>query len=516
MVDDDKVENKQNVDTPNNQDIKEQTDNNPQNTVNTDVKKEEKINPYMQPNTSKDSNTNNITKNESSVEDNKQIQQSNKPIENKSVESKEDELEKLKKENERLKEIQRLKEENSKFSNDSQSSSSKNTKKENKILVPAIVGAVFVAVILIVLIFGLRIFSGVSTSSVSPLNASVNANASGAFFLGPDGESLGSTYIEGLSNLSSQLAEVGAEQVKGTTEYEPATTSSGELSPSYYVLVYGNSSGDNYDIIPIPVPSNFSSNHSISENGKPTFVYIGAQGCPYCAGMRWAVAIALSRFGNFSELFYDRSATNDANVPTLMFNFSESIFKIATSQSSIGGEAPYGDEYPTPIMAGAYYTSKYINFEPLDEMGGSYLINTTGIADISPMIYSNVYLASMHGVNETSNGGVSAADGFGIHNFFMGGVPFFDINNQYVFDGANINARTYLTSSGLNQSYSTHAEVLNSIENPTAGSLGQTELGAANILTAQICSTINNTAPVCSLSYISELESEINALNYSN
>ena len=422
-----------------------------------------------------------------------------------------DELERLKKENERLKEIQRLREENEKLKGSNSSTPQKVQGNSNKSFLPFIViGLAVIVVVLLILVFGLHIFS---SSAVSSLKPSVNANASGSFFLGPDGQSLGSTYINGLSDLSSQLAKVGAQQVAGSFIYENVSDGSNGPSPGYYVLVYGNS--NNYDIIPIDVPSNFS-NYSISQGGKPTFVYIGAQGCPFCAGMRWSIAIALSRFGNFSKLFYDRSATNDANVPTLMFNFSSSLFKEATSQPAINsGQAPYGDNNPEPFVTGAYYTSKYINFEPFDEMGGSFLVNTTGIGQISPVIYSNVYVLGMHDFNSTSSAILSAA-GFGIQNFFVGGVPFFDINNKYVFDGAIIDAGTYLTSSGLNSAYSTHQDILNSIENPTSGSMGETELGAANILTAQICSVINNTAPVCSLSYISELESKINSLSYSH
>jgi hypothetical protein len=429
---------------------------------------------------------------------------------------KDDELERLRKENERLKELQRLREENKRLSEghtEPQASESKGKGKGNKLESPIIAGAVAVVIVVVILIFGLHILSPTTVSSLKP---SVNAGASGAFFLGPDGESLGSTYINGLSDLGSQLAQVGAQQVAGTLEYEkPAITSNGP-SPGYYVLVYGNSSSnENYDIIPITVPSNFS-NYSISSGGKPTFVFIGAQGCPFCAGIRWVFTVALSRFGNFTKLFYDRSATSDANVPTLMFNFSQSLFSQATSQAAIdSGQAPYGDGNPEPLIAGAYYTSKYINFEPMDELGGSFLVNTTGIGQISPTIYNNAYAVGMHGVVSTSSG-VTSADGFGIKNFFVGGVPFFDINNQYVFDGANLNAGTYLTSSGLNPAYETHADVLNSIENPTGGSMGQTVLGAANILTAQICSVINNTAPVCSLSYISSLEHTITTLNYSS
>ncbi|MCL4373131.1 DUF929 family protein [Candidatus Parvarchaeota archaeon] len=469
----------------------------------------ENINKDLQP--EKATTIDNNSENTSNQQQNPQDKTEESKVDT-SSNSNDDELERLKKENERLKEIQRLREENEKLKGSSSSPLQKVQGNSNKSFLPFIViGLAVIVVILLILVFVLRISP---SSSVSSLTPSINANASGSFFLGPDGQSLGPTYINGLSDLSSQLAKVGAQQAAGSFIYEKAGVGNSGPSPGFYVLVYDN--GSNYDIVPITVPSNFS-NYSISQGGKPTFVYIGAQGCPFCAGMRWAIAIALSRFGNFSKLFYDRSATSDANVPTLMFNFSSSIFKESTAQPAIGGgQAPYGDANPEPFVTGAYYTSKYINFEPLDEMGGSFLINTTGIEQINPVIYSDVYVLGMHDFNSTSSNILSGA-GFGIQNFFVGGVPFFDINNKYVFDGASINAGTYLSSTGvLNPAYSTHQDILNSIENPTPSSLGETELGAANILTAQICSVINNTAPVCSLSYISELESKIISLGYLN
>ena len=369
-----------------------------------------------------------IDKNSENLENSQQNIQ-NKPEENKAEinsNPNDDELDRLRKENERLKEIQRLKEENEKLKSSNSSSFQNGQTKSNNHFVPFIVvGLAVIIVVLLVLVFGFHVLS---SSSVLSLKPSVNANTSGAFFLGPDGESLGSTYINGLSDLSAQLAQVGAQQVAGSIQYEKPTTTSNGPSPGYYVLVYGNSSSsENYDIIPITVPSNFS-NYSISQGGKPTFVYIGAQGCPYCAGLRWAIAIALSRFGNFTKLFYDRSATVDGNVPTLMFNFSRALFSEATSQPAISsGSAPYGDGNPEPFVSGAYYTSKYINFEPMDEMGGSFLVNTTGIDQISPLMYNNVYRKAQYGLSASSNA-VNAAHGFGITNFFPGGVPFFDIH----------------------------------------------------------------------------------------
>jgi hypothetical protein len=269
-------------------------------------------------------------------------------------------------------------------------------------------------------------------------------------------------------------------------------------------------SDNDYNIIPIPVAKN-ASVPTLSNNGKPTFVYIGAQGCPFCAQQRWAFAVALSRFGNFSSLFYDKSATDDGNVPTFMFNFSTAVYNEATSQLPVNN-GPYGDSNPTPFFSGTLFSSQYINFEAFDQAGGSFLTNISGINALSPNIYTNVYEEGNAGINVPSGSSVpNESKGFGIKNFWIGGVPFFDINNQYVFDGATIDPVIFNSNGALLSQYSTHSDLLNSIENPTQNSFGETVLGAANILTAEICSTINNTAPVCKLSYISGLQNIINS-----
>lgn len=324
----------------------------------------------------------------------------------------------------------------------------------------------------------------------SGLSPTVNAKASGAFFVGPVGTQLNASFIDALSNLSAQLQQVGAEQLAGKIIKVNG-------SPSFYVLLFGNGYSD-YDIIPLPV----ANATPLYANGKPIVVMFSAQGCPFCAGMRWPVAIALSRFGNFTRLYYARSATNDGNAPTFLFNFSMAQFYNSTKQPPVaGGTAPYGDEYPTPISQGAYYSSPYVVFEPFDEVASSFFINASGLEMLNATIYKDVFLQG----NMQENG---TPYGFGIRGFSLGGVPFIDIGNRYVFDGAIINASTYLSSAGLKK-YATHASMLYSIQNPTPDSFGETVLGAANLLTADICLSINNTAQVCKLAYISQLEKKI-------
>ena len=51
-----------------------------------------------------------------------------------------------------------------------------------------------------------------------------------------------------------------------------------------------------------PSPIRAIKDTALTSNGKPEILYIGAEFCPYCAAERWAIAVALSRFGTLSPL----------------------------------------------------------------------------------------------------------------------------------------------------------------------------------------------------------------------
>ncbi|MBV9707181.1 MAG: DUF929 family protein [Chloroflexi bacterium] len=60
--------------------------------------------------------------------------------------------------------------------------------------------------------------------------------------------------------------------------------------------------------------------------GKPQFFYYGAEFCPYCAAQRWAVVVALSRFGTFTQLPETTSTSNDVFPNTATFTFYHSAY----------------------------------------------------------------------------------------------------------------------------------------------------------------------------------------------
>ena len=59
---------------------------------------------------------------------------------------------------------------------------------------------------------------------------------------------------------------------------------------------------------------------SLTSDGKPEVLFIGAEFCPHCAAERWPLYIALSKFGTFSpQPGRIHSANEDGDVPTLTF-----------------------------------------------------------------------------------------------------------------------------------------------------------------------------------------------------
>jgi len=65
---------------------------------------------------------------------------------------------------------------------------------------------------------------------------------------------------------------------------------------------------------------------ALTSGGKPEMLYIGAEWCPYCAAERWAMAVALSRFGSFSPLKGIHSSASDVYPNTATLTFYKSTY----------------------------------------------------------------------------------------------------------------------------------------------------------------------------------------------
>jgi Domain of unknown function (DUF929) len=186
----------------------------------------------------------------------------------------------------------------------------------------------------------------------------------------------------------------------------------------------------------------------LTANGKPEIIYVGAEYCPYCAAERWAMTVALSRFGTFTNLRLIHSSSTDvyANTPTLSFYHST-------------------------------YTSKYLTFSPDEWYSDKQLTQGDGYSVLqAPSALQTVAFDKYDAPPY-----ITSAD--------KGSFPFVDIGNQYLVIGAQY---TPSTLSGLSWT-----QVAADVANPSSAVAKDID-GAANSITAAICKiTHNSDAAVC-------------------
>lgn len=213
-------------------------------------------------------------------------------------------------------------------------------------------------------------------------------------------------------------------------------------------------------------------------NGKPSVIYMGSISCVYCAENRWAMALALSRFGNFSNLYVGYSSLGDSDVPTLYWT---------------------SDNYTTPsgVGFGNEYSSNSINFisaEYESPITGGFMMNNQlqFFVDNSP---NSTYAAAMSFMNGT-----------GMYR----GTPFMLWGNTLV-SGADaiVFGNSTPTNSTLPLTYETHAQIFDQLNN-FSDQFAWSEYAAADVFGALVCNSINNTGEFCSLPAIIQLESEMN------
>jgi len=162
----------------------------------------------------------------------------------------------------------------------------------------------------------------------------------------------GSTYLDKYDGVQVSTQDMTSLQTVSNPPYGPAATSAMQS----LVINYGGS----------PFVS----------DGKPVVLYVGAEFCPYCAVERWALIMALERFGNFTSLHYTTSANDEGDFATFTF-------------------------------VGSSYTSNYIAFRGYEEEDRSQVPLQT-----VPANYTSVWAN------------------------FGSGFPFLDFGNTYVYKGS--------------------------------------------------------------------------------
>jgi thiol-disulfide isomerase/thioredoxin len=198
---------------------------------------------------------------------------------------------------------------------------------------------------------------------------------------------------------------------------------------------------------------------ALTSAGKPEMLYIGAEYCPYCAAERWAMIVALSRFGTFSGLAPIRSAAKDG-----------------------GGNAEPYPLTPTWTFAKASYTSPYLTFTPVE--------GYTNIPDTATGFYT--VLQPPTAAQQALLDKYDAAN--------QGAIPFIDYGNRFMSVGASYNPAIL---SGL-----TWAQIADDLHDPSSA-VGKSVLGTANFATAAICSLTDNKPASACTSTVRALQAKI-------
>lgn len=192
--------------------------------------------------------------------------------------------------------------------------------------------------------------------------------------------------------------------------------------------------------------------------GKPEFFYMGGEYCPFCAAERWAMVVALSRFGTFSSL--QQITSSESSVPTFTF-------------------------YPGAYK-GQYYSSQYIDFVPVESDG-----QQQGQALQTPTADQQALFSKYDGPPYFSS---------------SGSIPFVDIANQQLLQGANYSPDTI-----VNLSWKDIAGDLSNANSPVTQGI----VGSANYLTAAICQATNQQpGSVCSDATIQTIEQSLGKTSY--
>jgi thiol-disulfide isomerase/thioredoxin len=202
---------------------------------------------------------------------------------------------------------------------------------------------------------------------------------------------------------------------------------------------------------------------ALTSGGKPEMLYMGAEYCPYCAAERWAMIVALNRFGTFSGL-----ATVHSGI-----------------KNGAGGAEP-DPSTPTWTFANATYTSKYLTFTPVEMQ--------TNIPDASTGSYTTLQTPT-----SAQNALITKYD-VAPYTTEAGAIPFIDFGNKYLIIGASYDPGVL---DGL--SWST---IATDLSNPSSR-VAQAVDGTANYITAAICKMTGNQPASACTSVVQSLESKI-------
>ena len=206
------------------------------------------------------------------------------------------------------------------------------------------------------------------------------------------------------------------------------------------------------------LPVKITGGTPLTSGGKPEVLYMGAEYCPFCAAERWAMVVALSRFGTFSGLSTVHSSSTDefANTPTWTF-------------------------------AKAHYTSKYLTFSTV-EMQTNVPDGSGSYTNLQTPTSAQQALMSKYDAPPY----VSSAD--------ASAIPFVDFGNKYMLSGASYSPQVL-----QGKSWAAIAAALKDPSSPIAKAVD----GTANYLTATICKLTGNQPASACTPAVTQLEAKL-------
>ncbi len=88
-----------------------------------------------------------------------------------------------------------------------------------------------------------------------------------------------------------------------------------------------NDIGVSSPTVPLVPPVLVQGQPGLTANGKPEVLYMGAEYCAFCAAERWALVVALSRFGTFTGLRDMQSSATSAFPVIQSFSFDGATYR---------------------------------------------------------------------------------------------------------------------------------------------------------------------------------------------
>jgi uncharacterized protein DUF929 len=184
----------------------------------------------------------------------------------------------------------------------------------------------------------------------------------------------------------------------------------------------------------------------LRDGDRPTVLFMGAEYCPYCAAERWALVLALSRFGRFSGLHLTHSALDDDYPDTQTFTFH-----------------------------GASYRSAYVTFEAV-EMTTNRRVGPNYEPLETPTPVQRTLMTTYDGPPYFAPSST-------------GGIPFIDFGGQYLVAGASYDPAVL---HGM-----TSDAIAAAVSDPSSA-VARGVVGSANALTAALCGLTHDApAEVC-------------------